>query len=93
MLLEITNYNNRYTIKGALNKLNLNTFNNLFSNVFEKNDAIIIDIEKVENIDRHGVMALAKLHNESIVKEKKLSIIGLGCKELYDHFKSEETAA
>ena len=44
----------------------------------------------VESIDRAGVMALARLHNESITKSKKLSIVGLGCKELYDHFKSEE---
>ena len=35
-------------------------------------------------------MALARLHNESINKSKRLSIIGLGCKELYEHFKSEE---
>jgi len=35
-------------------------------------------------------MALARLHNESITKSKRLSIIGIGCKELYQHFKSEE---
>ena len=35
-------------------------------------------------------MALARLHNESITKSKRLSIVGFGCKELYQHFKSEE---
>jgi len=90
MDLQITNYNNHFRIKGTLNKVNLKTFNAHFANIFDKLDEILINIEKVESIDRAGVMALARLHNESITKSKRLSIIGLGCKELYDHFKSEE---
>jgi anti-anti-sigma regulatory factor len=90
MDLQITNYNNRFKIKGTLNKLNLKTFNARFANIFEKVDEILLDIEGVESIDRAGVMALARLHNESITKSKRLSIIGIGCKELYQHFKSEE---
>ena len=36
---------------------------------------------------------MAQLHNEALVKGKKLSIIGMGCDDLYEHFKSEESAA
>ena len=90
MDLQITNYNNRFKIKGTLNKLNLKTFNAHFANIFDKVDNVLLDIERVDSIDRAGVMALARLHNESITKSKSLSIIGLGCKELYQHFKSEE---
>jgi ABC-type transporter Mla MlaB component len=90
MDLKITNYNNRFQIKGNLNKLNIQTFNSHFANIFDRLDEILLDIEGVESIDRAGVMALARLHNESIVKSKRLSIVGLGCKELYQHFKSEE---
>lgn len=90
MELEITNYNNRFQIKGTLNKMSLKTFNAHFSNIFDRLDDILLDIEQVESIDREGVMALARLHNESITRSKRLSIIGLGCKELYQHFKSEE---
>jgi len=90
MDLQITNYNNRFQIKGNLNKLNLKTFNAHFANIFDRLDDILLDIESVESIDRSGVMALAKLHNESIIKSKRLSIIGLGCKELYQHFKAQE---
>lgn len=88
MDLEITNFNNRYQVKGTLNKLNLKTFNLYFANIFEKLDEVLLDIEGVKSIDRAGVMALAKLHNESITKSKILSITGLGCKELYQHFKT-----
>ncbi|MBF8148766.1 STAS domain-containing protein [Winogradskyella sp. F6397] len=90
MDLHISNYNNRFQIKGDLNKLNLKIFNDQFSNIFDKRDSILLDIEHVSSIDRAGVMALAKLHNESITKSKQLSIVGIGCKELYQHFKSEE---
>ncbi|MFK7834086.1 MAG: hypothetical protein AB8B52_12505 [Winogradskyella sp.] len=90
MDLEITSYNNRFQIKGTLNKVNLKTFNAHFANIFDKLDDVLLDIERVKGIDRAGVMALAKLHNESISKSKRLSIIGLGCKELYQHFKTED---
>jgi anti-anti-sigma regulatory factor len=90
MDLQITSYNNRFQIKGTLNKLSIPTFNAHFAHIFDELDEILLDIEKVESIDRAGVMALAKLHNESIVKSKRLSVIGLGCKELYQFFKSEE---
>ena len=90
MNLEITSYNNRFQIKGHLNSRNLSTFNAHFVNVFDRVDEILLDIEKVESVDRSGVMALARLHNEAIVKSKRLSILGLGCKELYKFFKSEE---
>ena len=93
MDLQITNYNNRFQIKGSLNKLNIKTFNTHFANIFDKSDEILLDIESIESIDRAGVMALARLHNESIVKSKRLSIIGLGCKELFQHFKSQEPIA
>ncbi|WP_422107116.1 STAS domain-containing protein [Winogradskyella sp.] len=92
MDLQITSYNNRFQIKGTLNKLSLKTFNAHFANIFDELDDILLDIESVESIDRAGVMALARLHNESINKSKKLSIVGLGCKELYDHFKNQEHA-
>ena len=77
MELQITNYNNSFKIKGTLNKLNLRTFNSHFSNIFEKLDDVLINIENVESIDRAGVMALARLHNESINKAKRLSIVCL----------------
>ena len=90
MDLQINGYNNRFKLKGSLNKLNVKKFNERFTNIFDTLDEILLDIENLENIDRAGVMALARLHNESIVKSKRLSIIGLGCKELYQHFKAAE---
>ena len=93
MELSITNYNNFYKLKGALNKQSLDLFNQTFRNVFDKFESLTVSLDGVEAIDRHGVKALASLHNLSVTKNKKLSIIGFGCKDLYDYFKAEETAA
>lgn len=92
MNLTITHYNNFFKVKGILNRKSVAFFQKEFEDVFQKEQSITISIEDLESIDREGVNALAKLHNESLVLKKKLSIIGFGCKDLYDHFKSNDAA-
>lgn len=91
-MLEITHANDYFKIKGNLNRNNLHIFQNAFQNIFDTQDALIISIEGLDGIDRDGVNAIAKLHNESLIKQKKLSIVGLGCKELYEHFSASDAA-
>jgi len=92
MELKITNCNNFFKIKGSLNKSNLDIFKSEFKNIFEKVNSLTISIEDVESMDRFGVNALSELHREAIVKHKNMAIIGLGCEDLYNHFKSEIAA-
>lgn len=92
MNLKITHYNNFFNIKGILDKSSVSMFQSEFEYVFERLQSVTISIEDLESIDKYGVMALAKLHNESIAKHKQLSIIGFGCSDLYEHFKSNDAA-
>lgn len=92
MELRITNCNNFFKLKGSLNKKNIQLFINEFEEAFERFDKLTISIEGLENVDRFGVNALANLHDESLKTNKQLSIIGVGCKDLYDHFKTNEAA-
>lgn len=92
MSLRITHYNNFFNIKGILDKSSVAMFQSEFEHVFERLQSVTISIEDLESIDKYGVMALAKLHNESITKRKQLSIIGFGCKDLYEHFKTNDAA-
>lgn len=89
MNLQITNLNNTYQLSGTLSKWNVNLFKKEFHNIFDKQGFLIIDMENLLSIDRYGVMALAQLHNEALVKGKKISIIGMGDSD----FKSKDTAA
>lgn len=92
MNLKITHYNNFFNVKGILDKESVQKFQDEFEYIFERLQSITISLEDLESIDKHGVMALAKLHNESIAKHKKLSIIGFGCQDLYEHFKTNDAA-
>ncbi|WP_246146913.1 hypothetical protein, partial [Seonamhaeicola marinus] len=92
MDLRITNCNNFFKIRGVLNKESIVLFNQEFKNIFEKMDNLKVSIEGVESMDRHGVNAITKLHREALMKNKSLSIIGYGCKDLYNHFKATAAA-
>ena len=92
MDLKITGYNNFFKVKGILNKNNIYVFQNTFQNVFENSNNITISIQDIESMDKYGVNAIAKLHQEALNKNKKLSIVGFGCKELYDHFNTDTAA-
>ena len=92
MDLRISSCNNFFKIKGTLNKNNLSLFQSEFRNIFDKMQSVTISIEYVESMDRFGVNALAELHKEAILKNKSLSIVGMGCEDLYNYFKTEMAA-
>ena len=92
MVLEILNCENCYKLSGNLTRHNLHIFFNVFENIFEETDDLTISIEGVMSIDRYGVNAIAKLHNESLNKQKKFSLIGLGNRELIQEFNSIDAA-
>ncbi|GAA4805003.1 STAS domain-containing protein [Litoribaculum gwangyangense] len=92
MDLKITNSNSFFKIKGVLDRSTLHIFNEEFRHIFERINILTISIQEVESIDEYGVAAIAKLHQEALTKNKRLSIIGFGCKDLYDHFKTETAA-
>lgn len=92
MDLKITNCNNFFKIKGSLNKKTLNVFYNEFKDIFERVNALTISIEDIDTMDKYGVNAIAALHDEAVAKKKSMAIIGLGSKDLYDHFKTQVAA-
>ncbi|MFB9056271.1 hypothetical protein ACFFU9_05890 [Mariniflexile ostreae] len=92
MSLRITSCNNYFKLKGVFNKESLGVFSSEFENIFDYFSTLTINIEDIESMDGYGVAALANLHQQSVSKKRKLSIIGLGCKDLYDHFKSNFAA-
>ncbi len=92
MDFQISKCNNFFKVKGILNKDSVSLFNDEFNNIFERVNKLTISVQDIESMDKYGVDAIAKLHEEALAKNKRLSIIGFGCKELYDHFKTETAA-
>jgi len=93
MGLEIIEQKDCYQIKGALNKSNVETFTTYFKEVIKSSEEVTINIEGLDNIDRIGVNALVKLYSQSLENQSKFFIVGLGSKELHEHFRTEDTAA
>jgi ABC-type transporter Mla MlaB component len=92
MVLEICICDNCFRLKGNLTKKHLYIFQKAFKDIFNKVDDLILNIEELNAIDRDGVSAITKLHNLALTENKKLTIIGLGNKELYDHFRTSDAA-
>ena len=92
MVLKISNNANHFTVEGDLILKTLQEFIQTFQSALIDNDEVTIDIKGLKRIDRHGVNAIAKLHNESLLKGKRLSIIGLGNKEIYQHISGHDAA-
>ncbi len=90
MDLRISNENNFYEVRGALNKKNIHVFQKAFKNIFENTSAVTISVEGLEAIDKQGKHALAQLQNESITKHKPLSIVGSGRGDLFNFLSHEK---
>jgi len=90
MDLRISNQNNFYEVKGALNKKNIHVFQSAFKNIFDTSTNVRISVEGLEAIDREGRNALAQLHNESLAKQKSLSIIGSGREDIFNFLNQDQ---
>ncbi len=83
------NNNNHYRLKGTLVKLNVYLFDNEFKNIFDNKNSITINITELDKIDIYGVIAISKLHNEAIARNKRLSVIGQGGPDIFKHSNQE----
>ena len=92
MLLEIKFEAEEIDIVGHLTKTTVSKFQDSFHKILNHQERVVINIQGLKEIDRDGVNAIAKLHNFSLNSGKKLSIVGTGCKELYQHFNSNDAA-
>ncbi|WP_248722051.1 STAS domain-containing protein [Seonamhaeicola sp. ML3] len=93
MGLIINSSSNFFELAGVLNQENVVDLQRVIRKGLKKYDQLTISIEAVESIDRYGVKAIAELHDEALNNDKRLSIVGYGCKDLYNHFKSTDAAA
>ena len=86
MSLEILKKKNVYHLKGNVATPNVTSLLNYFTKKINKKSKITLNIDKAIEIDKNGLNAIKKLMVLASDKEKKFSIVGGGCKEIYDHF-------
>lgn len=86
MPLKISKSKNVYHLKGEVVTLHVDTFLNYFTKKINKKKNITLNIEETSEIDKNGLNAIEQLMNLASSKQKNFTIIGGGCKEIYDHF-------
>lgn len=92
MSLKISNQKGTYIIEGKINSSTANYFRFHIEFLFKKNIELVINIDKVAEIDRRGVSALKALYMYALVHNKQLYITGDGCKKIYHDFRYDSVA-
>lgn len=93
MAIKITQKNGVFLVEGHINADTVKDFQTHFEFILNANDQLTINIEHVNEIDFNGVQALMALYTNAIIYNKKFYIVGTGCKEIYDFFQYNNTAA
>ena len=86
MPLKISKNKSVYHLKGNVNTPDVKSFLTYFTDKINKKKKITLNIDGAEGIDKNGLNAIQQLMILATSKEKKFSIVGDGCKEIYDHF-------
>lgn len=86
MTLKILKQKNVYHLKGKVNTLNVPKFLKYFTSKINKKAKITVNIQEANQIDKNGLHAIQQLMILANSKNKNFTIIGSGCKEIYDHF-------
>jgi len=92
MTLQIFEKNEIFYLNGRLNRSTLKSFISYFEYNLSRNKNVIINIDNVIEIDKSGLEAMRNFAKVAILKQKVFSIVGNGCKEIYDDFKQTNRA-
>ncbi|WP_290470244.1 STAS domain-containing protein [Lacinutrix sp. MedPE-SW] len=86
MALTILRHQNTFTVKGKINAATASNFKTHFNMTLNCLKNLTIDINNVTEIDASGVDALKSIYENSKRWNKPFSIVGIGCKDLYEEF-------
>ncbi|TXE09704.1 hypothetical protein FUA26_09450 [Seonamhaeicola algicola] len=92
MSLIINTAKNNYQLIGELTKTNAKDLEKVLNKGLKKFNKVVINIEEVSAIDRHGVNIITKVHQAALNSNKSIAIIGYGCKDLYNHINTNTAA-
>ena len=92
MALQILECNEVFHVDGKINTTTSNAFLTHFSVLLKKYDEVVVNIDKVKEIDRSGVDALKKLQEKATENKKEFVVIGYGCKDIYYEFTYHKSA-
>lgn len=84
MALEITKSNHHFYLKGNLDLNTCQSVQKKVTTFLKNNQEVIINIDKVSEIDSSAVNSIAKLFKKTFNTNKKINIEGYGTKDIYE---------
>ncbi|WP_299886037.1 STAS domain-containing protein [uncultured Lacinutrix sp.] len=92
MALQILENNGTFHLSGNLNATTSRAFIIHFEHVINSFKKVTVNIEKVKEIDTNGVAAFKTLLANALRENKLFSVIGNGCKDIYNEFNHSQMA-
>lgn len=92
MALQILEHNGTFHLQGNLNATTSRSFIIHFEYMIETTKNVRVNIDKVKEIDSNGVAAFKTLFASALRHQKLFSVLGNGCKDIYDEFNYFEVA-
>jgi len=92
MALQILEQNGTFELQGSLTASTTRSFIIHFEHIIKTVKDVTINIDKVNSIDTTGVDALKTLIAIALRSNNIFSVVGNGCKDIYDDYKSSFAA-
>ncbi|MDT0558982.1 hypothetical protein RM697_10005 [Ichthyenterobacterium sp. W332] len=93
MALTIKEINGEFLVEGAINASTVKYFQNHCEILMQAFGDLTLNIEKITQIDKNGLLALRALYDNALNYNRGFYIVGVGCKEIYDEFRFTVEAA
>lgn len=86
MALQILEENGTFQLHGSLTTTTTKSFISHFEHIITTMKKVTVNIDKVDAIDTNGVDALKTLMHFALRSNHMFSIIGNGCKDIYEDY-------
>ncbi len=92
MALQIAQQNGTFLVNGQLNSSTTRSFIIHFEYMIEQHENIVVNIDGVYEIDPDGLEGIKTLTAIALRNHKMFSVIGNGCKDIYQDFNCSQVA-
>jgi hypothetical protein len=92
MALQITAQNGTFLVNGQLNATTKQSFIIHFEDIIEQHNNVVINIDGITEIDKDGLEGIKTLTAIALRNQKMFSVIGNGCKDVYQDFNCSQVA-
>lgn len=92
MAVNIKENKDVFVLQGKINSSTIDYLISRFKYLLIVNKKLTIDIDHVTEIDETGIKSLLQTYVYAQLNNYQFSIVGLGCKEIYDEFRYQNVA-